>query len=64
MNNDITKYIREVYALAGAVYCLLDTAQTDPSLTQEMREDLMWELSRLKANIADCGASLVDINVR
>lgn len=62
MNNDITNYIREVYAVANFVYSLLDAAQSDPGLPQEIREDLVWELSRLKANVADCVASLIAVN--
>lgn len=64
MNPDITKYIREVYDLAASVNAILDTAHQDPGLPQQMREDLEWELSRLKSYLADCVASLISINVR
>lgn len=64
MNQDITKYIREVYGLAASVNSILDAAHQDPVLPQQMREDLEWELSRLKSHMADCVASLISINVR
>ena len=64
MDEDITKYIREVYTLATSVNLMLDAAHTDPAIPQQMREDLEWELSRLKSNMADCVAALIAVNVR
>lgn len=58
MNNDITKYIRNVYALSAQVHCFVEEVRNDASLSQETREDLVWELCRLKDYIADCVASL------
>lgn len=63
MNSDITKYIREVHDLAASVRSILNAAQQDPGLPQQMREDLEWELSRLYSHMGDCVASLISINV-
>lgn len=64
MTNDITKYIREVAVMATSLRKIIEAAETEPTISQEMREDLRWELARLSSNMADALAALVAVNVR
>lgn len=64
MTNDITKYIREVAILATSLRKIIEAAETEPTISQEMREDLRWELARLSSNMADALAAMVAVNVR
>lgn len=64
MTNDITKYIREVAKMATSLRKTLEAAETEPTICQEMREDLRWELARLSGHLADALASMVAVNVR
>ena len=64
MTNDITKYIREVAIMATSLRKIIEVAETDPTITQEMREDLRWELARLSGMMADALAAMVLVNVR
>lgn len=64
MNGDITKYIREVYGIAQQLNCLMGAASSDAALPVMTREDLQWELARLKSATADCVAALIEVNTR
>ena len=64
MTNDITKYIREVAVMATSLRKIIEAAETEPTISQEMREDLRWELARLSSNMADALAAMVAVNVR
>lgn len=64
MTNDITKYIREVAKMATSLRKIIEAAETEPTISQEMREDLRWELARLSSNMADALAAMVAVNVR
>lgn len=64
MTNDITKYIREVAILATSLRKIIEAAEMEPTISQEMREDLRWELARLSSNMADALAAMVAVNVR
>ena len=64
MKNDITKYVREVATLATTLGKIIVAGSMDPTLQKEMREDLVWELTRLRSNMADSTAALVDLNTR
>lgn len=64
MTNDITKYIREVAVMATSLRKIIEAAETEPTICQEMREDLRWELARLSWHMADTLADMVAVNVR
>lgn len=64
MTNDITKYIREVAVMATSLRKIIEAAEMEPTISQEMREDLRWELARLSSNMADALAAMVAVNVR
>lgn len=64
MTNDITKYIREVAVMATSLRKIIEAAETEPTISREMREDLRWELARLSGNFADALAAMVAVNVR
>lgn len=64
MKNDITKYIRELVNMGMSLRKINEAAETEPTISQEMREDLRWELARLTANLADATAALVAVNVK
>lgn len=60
MTDAVAKYVREVYAIAGHVKEMQDEAITDTSLADEERQDIAWELARLRHSLADTVASLLD----
>lgn len=62
--NGIEKYIREVYGVATTVAHLIEAAQMDLVLQKDDREDVVWELSRLKSALADTVAALVAIGAK
>lgn len=64
MTNDISKYLREVATMATTLRKIIEASETDPTICQEMREDLRWELARLSSNMADALAAMVAVNVR
>lgn len=64
MKNDISKYIREVAVMATSLRKIIEAAEMEPTISQEMREDLRWELARLSGNMADALAAMVAVNVR
>lgn len=64
MTNDITKYIREVAKMATSLRKIIEAAETEATISQEMREDLRWELARLSGSMADALAAMVAVNVR
>lgn len=60
--NVIDKYVREIYGVATQIGHVVDAAQSDSCLSQEQREDLSLELSRLKTVATDCIAALVELS--
>ncbi len=58
----IEKYCRELQRLSRLVDAITDEASQDMSINQDKREELRWELYRLKSTMADCLASIVAID--
>lgn len=58
----IDKYVREVYSLATSIGAILIEARRDPTLTDEQREDITWQLVKCKSSMAEAAAAMVDLN--
>lgn len=58
----IDKYVREVYTLASSIGAILTEARRDPTLTDEQREDITWQLVKCKSSMAEAAAAMVDLN--
>lgn len=55
----IEKYIRELHQMGVEIRNLINAASIDLSLEQPDREDLVWELTRLSAQLCDTVAALL-----
>lgn len=57
------KYARRVAILGNQVTAMLKEAGEDAALTREQREDIVWELARLREAAAQSTAALVALAV-
>jgi hypothetical protein len=59
MSEARTKYAREICILANKVAKIQSAASTDAALTSQEREDVVWEITRLRAAAADTVAAIL-----
>ena len=51
-------------SLASSIFAVLTEARRDPTLTDEQREDITWQLAKCKSSMAEAAAAMVDLNTQ
>lgn len=60
----VDKYARQLNIIGNQCQALLKQCQSDDQLTEAERQDITWELARVKEDLAQAIAALVSIAVK